>query len=250
MDWTTLRMFVRPATSFVRIEDLLHLDNQEVVGLFCPKNSKHLFFLRGRVVILKHQNVRNRLIENTIKIIAENGFDKTTTKAIVSGTGINEAYIYRDFADKEDLFVKVFEKLDEELLAKLMQHLPVIYMRELEYELRCRVFFDAIWKFLIDNKEKCLAFMRYYYSPYFKKYSADKHKQRYRPLVEKFSEAFIDEADVWMILNHVLDVMLSFAVKVHSDQMPNEDSYSEHVFRVVYRSIEQYFKKKEVPDND
>lgn len=199
---------------------------------------------------MKHQNVRNRLIENTIRIIAENGFDKTTTKAIVSGTDINEAYIYRDFSDKEDLFVKVFDKLDEELLAKLMQHLPVMYMQELEYELRCRVFFDAIWKFLINNREKCLAFVRYYYSPYFKKYSAVAHKQRYRPLVEKFSEAFIGEADVWMILNHILNVMLDFAVKVHNEQMPKDEIYAEHVFRVIYRSVEQYFKKEEVSKND
>ncbi len=199
---------------------------------------------------MKHQNVRNRLIENTIRIIAENGFDKTTTKAIVSGTDINEAYIYRDFSDKEDLFVKVFDQLDEELIAKLMQHLPVMYMSELEFEVRCRVFFTAVWKFLLGNKEKCLAFVRYYYSPYFNKYSADRHKQRYRPLVEKFSEAFIDEADVWMILNHILNVMLDFAVKVHNDHMSKEDSYSEHVFRVIYRSVEQYFKKEEVNNND
>ncbi len=199
---------------------------------------------------MKHQNVRNRLIENTIRIIAENGFDKTTTKAIVSGTDINEAYIYRDFSDKEDLFVKVFDQLDEELIAKLMQHLPVMYMSELEFEVRCRVFFTAVWKFLLDNKEKCLAFVRYYYSPYFNKYSADRHKQRYQPLVEKFSEAFIDEADVWMILNHILNVMLDFAVKVHNDHMSKEDSYSEHVFRVIYRSVEQYFKKEEVNNND
>ncbi|MBR3838962.1 MAG: TetR/AcrR family transcriptional regulator [Clostridia bacterium] len=199
---------------------------------------------------MKNQNVRNRLIENTIRIIAENGFDKTTTKAIVSGTDINEAYIYRDFSDKEDLFVKVFDQLDEELIAKLMQHLPVMYMSELEFEVRCRVFFTAVWKFLLGNKEKCLAFVQYYYSPYFNKYSADRHKQRYRPLVEKFSEAFIDEADVWMILNHILNVMLDFAVKVHNDHMSKEDSYSEHVFRVIYRSVEQYFKKEEVNNND
>ena len=221
-----------------------------MVGLFfINKISEHLI-LEREVVILKNQNVRNRLIENTIRIIAENGFDKTTTKAIVSGTDINEAYIYRDFSDKEDLFVKVFDQLDEELIAKLMQHLPVMYMSELEFEVRCRVFFTAVWKFLLDNKEKCLAFVRYYYSPYFNKYSADRHKQRYRPLVEKFSEAFIDEADVWMILNHILNVMLDFAVKVHNDHMSKEDSYSEHVFRVIYRSVEQYFKKEEVNNND
>lgn len=221
-----------------------------MVGLFfINKISEHLI-LEREVVILKNQNVRNRLIENTIRIIAENGFDKTTTKAIVSGTDINEAYIYRDFSDKEDLFVKVFDQLDEELIAKLMQHLPVMYMSELEFEVRCRVFFTAVWKFLLGNKEKCLAFVQYYYSPYFNKYSADRHKQRYRPLVEKFSEAFIDEADVWMILNHILNVMLDFAVKVHNDHMSKEDSYSEHVFRVIYRSVEQYFKKEEVNNND
>ena len=45
-----------------------------------------------------------------------------------------------------------------------------------------------------------------------------------------------------MILNHILNVMLDFAVKVHNDLMPKSDDYSEHVFRVVYVSVKQYFK--------
>ena len=192
---------------------------------------------------MKHYDVRNRLIDRTITVIAENGLDKTTTKAIVKGTDINEAYIYRYFSDKEDLLSHVFDTLDEELVAKVMQHLPVMYMRELEYELRCRVFFEAVWKFLLGNKEKCLAFVRYYYSPYFTKYSAESHKRRYVPVVEKFKEAFKDEADVWMILNHILNVMLDFAVKAHNGQMSKEDHYVEHVFLVIYASVKQYFRE-------
>ena len=199
---------------------------------------------------MKHRNVRDRLIENTIKVIAANGLDKTTTKAIVSGTGINEAYIYRDFADKEDLFVHVFDKLDDALQAKLMQHLPLMSMRELKRELRCRMYFDAVWKFLLGSKENCLAYVQYYYSPYFNKYSVKRHRQRYQPLIEKFSKEFVEEADVWMILNHILNVLLDFAVMVHNDHMSKEDAYAEHVFRVVYRSIEQYFKKEEGSDID
>lgn len=192
---------------------------------------------------MKHYDVQSRLIDRTIIVIAENGLDKTTTKAIVKGTDINEAYIYRYFNDKEDLLSHVFDTLDEELFNKVMQHLPVMYMRELEYELRCRVFFEAVWKFLLGSKEKCLAFVRYYYSPYFTKYSAESHKRRYMPVVGKFKDAFKDEADVWMILNHILNVMLDLAVKVHNDQMPNEDNYSEHVFRVIYASVKQYFRE-------
>lgn len=195
------------------------------------------------------QDMREKLIARTITVIATEGLDKTTTKAITTGTGINEAYIYRHFSDKKDLLSKAFDKLDDELVAKVMQHLPVMYMQELEYELRCRVFFEAVWKFLLGNKEKCLAFVQYYYSLYFTKYSAERHKQRYAPLVEKFKDAFIDEADVWMILNHILNVMLDFAVKVHNDQMPKDDDYAEHVFRVIYQSVKQYFKKNEESDS-
>lgn len=192
---------------------------------------------------MKHYNVRNRLIDRTIKVIAESGLDKTTTKAIVKGTDINEAYIYRFFKDKEDLLSNVFEKLDVELVEKAMQHVEVMYMQELEYELRCRIFFEAVWKFILGNKEKCLAFVRYYYSPYFEKHSAFKHKNRYVPLVKKFSEAFVEEANVWMLLNHILNVMLDFAVKVFSGAVDNNDDTAEHVFRLVYYSIRPYLKR-------
>ena len=195
------------------------------------------------------QDMREKLIARTITVIATEGLDKTTTKAITTGTGINEAYIYRHFSDKKDLLSKIFDKLDDELVAKVMQHLPVMYMQELEYELRCRVFFEAVWKFMLANKEHCLAFVQYYYSLYFTKYSAESHKRRYIPIVEKFKDAFKDEADVWMILNHILNVMLDFAVKVHNGQMPSEDNYSEHVFLVIYRSVEQYFRKSKESDS-
>lgn len=195
------------------------------------------------------QDMREKLIARTITVIANEGLDKTTTKAITTGTGINEAYIYRHFSDKTDLLSKTFDKLDDELVAKVTQHLPVMYMQELEYELRCRVFFEAVWKFMLGSKEKCLAFIRYYYSPYFTKYSVESHRKRYVPIVEKFKDAFKDEADVWMILNHILNVMLDFAVKVYNGEMPDSDNYSEHVFLVIYRSVEQYFRKSKESDS-
>ncbi len=195
---------------------------------------------------MRQENVRARLIESAIKTVAQNGLDKTTTKAIVSGTDINEAYIYSHFSGKEELLSKAFDSLDEELAAKIVQHLQIMSRYDMDHETRSRFFFFAVWNFLTGNREKCLAFVQYYYSPYFLKYSVELHKQRYLPLVQKFKRVFIDEADVWMILNHILNVMLDFAVKVHTGQMSEEDDYAEHVFRVIYRSVEQYFKKEEV----
>ncbi len=191
---------------------------------------------------MKHQNVRGKLIDNAISVIASEGLDKTTTKAIVKGTDINEAYIYRYFSDKEDLLSKVFDELDSELVAKVSQHVSVMYMQNFDYKTRCQIFFQAIWKFLLGNREKCLSYIRYYYSPYFNKYSVVNHRERYTPLVEKFTNAFKEEANVWMILNHILNVMLDFAVRVFEGDVPDNDDTAEHVFRLVYVSVQQYFK--------
>lgn len=198
---------------------------------------------------MKQDDLRAALIDGAIHVIAQNGLDKATTKAIGTATGINEGYIYRIFANKDQLFDAAFEHLDDQLVSKTLLHIDVMYMSEMDYETRCRIFFFAIWRFLIGNRNEILMYTHYYYSPYYKKYSSEKHKRRYIPLVEKFKDAFRDEADVWMILNHILNVMLDFAVKVHNDEMPNNDDYAEHVFRVIYQSVKQYFRTNEERDS-
>ncbi len=197
---------------------------------------------------MKQDDLRQALIDGAIHVIAQNGLDKATTKAISQATSINEVYIYRLFENKEKLFEKAFEHLDKQLLDKCLLHIDVMYMREMDYEIRCRIYFLAMWRFLVGNKDEIFMYVRYYYSPYFTKYSADEHKKRFAPLIEKFRPAFKDEADIWMILNHILNVILDFAVKVHNDQMPKEDNYAEHVFRVIYASVKQYFRNSKEGD--
>lgn len=197
---------------------------------------------------MKREEFRQKLIEGTIQVIAREGLDKASTKLIGQTTSTNEAYIYRCFNDKEDMFAKAFDTLDEELLSKTMKHVEVMYQVNMAFELRCRSYFFAIWAFLIGNRDRCLAYMQYFYSPYFIKYSAEDHKKRFAPLVTKFRAAFKDEADVWMILNLILNVAFDFAVKVHNHQMPDSDEYSEHVFRVIYAAVKQYFRNSEGSD--
>ncbi len=192
---------------------------------------------------MKRDETRRRLIEGAIRVIAKDGLDKASTKQIGIATSTNEAYIYRCFEDKNDMFAKTFDYLDEELFSTTIKHIDVMYIKNLEYETRCRFYFSKVWKFLLGNRDKCLTYVRYYYSPYFSAFSAETHKKRFAPLVSKFNDAFKDEADIWMILNHILNVMLDFAVKVHNGQMSDKDNYAEHVFRVIYRSVEQYFRR-------
>ena len=45
-----------------------------------------------------------------------------------------------------------------------------------------------------------------------------------------------------MILNHILNVLTDFAVKVFSNQVGDNDDTAEHVFRLVYYSVSPYLK--------
>ena len=194
---------------------------------------------------MRQEGIRQKLIDGTIHVIAREGLDKASTKQIGIVTATNEAYIYRCFADKEDMFAKAFDTLDDELFETTMENIDVMYKVEIPFVQRCRRYFFELWGFLLGNRDKCLTYMQYFYSPYFARRSAPDHMKRFLPLVARFKDAFIDEADVWMILNHILNVMLDFAVKVHNNQMPNSGIYAEHVFRVTYASVKQYFRNQE-----
>ena len=192
---------------------------------------------------MKHLNPKNDLIANTIKVIASEGLDKTTTKSIVRGTGINEAYIYRFFSDKEELLARTFDMLDDELVDVVSKNSEIMLEKNLEFEVRARLYFRAVWQFLLGNREKCVAYIRYFYSPYFKKHSDEAHKERFAEYTKYISSAFKEEANVWMILNHILNVMLDFAVKVFDGAVGDNEDTEEHVFRLVYVSVKQYFNK-------
>lgn len=182
------------------------------------------------------------LLGSTISVIARDGLDKTTTRAIATEANLNEAYIYQLFASKEDLFKEVFSTLDDELVSKILLHLPVMYMESMDFETRCHTLFFFCWRFILGNKDKCLCFIRYYYSPYFKKYSYDEHNKRYQSVLEKMIPAFRKKSNVWMLLNHILNTMLDFAVKVFNGDIKDNDDTAEHVFLVIYSSVKPYIE--------
>lgn len=56
----------------------------------------------------KERNARQAFIEGTVRVVARDGLDKTTTKAIATEAGLSEAYIYRCFESKEALLCAAF----------------------------------------------------------------------------------------------------------------------------------------------
>lgn len=49
------------------------------------------------------QEMRQVFIDSAVRVVARDGMEKTTTKAIASEAKLNEAYIYKCFSGKDDL---------------------------------------------------------------------------------------------------------------------------------------------------
>lgn len=199
---------------------------------------------------MKQEEICSRLIDSAIHVVANEGLHKATTKAISVHSGINETNIYRFFNDKEDLLAKAFTSLDCELVSKVMLHIQIMHMQKIDFKARCEFLFNSIWKFLLQNREKCVTFVRYYYSTYFEKYSLIDHRQRFQPLINEFDTALKPESNTWMILNHILSVMLDFAIKVFNKEVSDNEDTAKHVFMLVYSSIELYRRNPEAPDSE
>ncbi|MBP3632968.1 MAG: TetR/AcrR family transcriptional regulator [Oscillospiraceae bacterium] len=189
---------------------------------------------------MKPDDKHTALIEGAIHVIANEGIDRATTKRIGTYTGINEAYIYRCFKGKEDLFVQAFLQLDKEFVNHIMLQVRVMDREDLPFEVRCRKFFSAVWSFVLHERDRSVCYIQYYHSHYFAKYSLNGRRERFKPVLDRCSSAFKPQADVWRLLNHILDILFSSAEQVFQGELPDDEKTQEYVYCLIYCGIEPY----------
>lgn len=198
------------------------------------------------------QDIREILINNTIRLIAEGGFEKATTKAIThSGVSLpnikmNEVYIYRLFGSKEQLYSTAFECLDTEFLYALQDCIRQAHKLTGSTKEKLYFIFLHAWRFVLKNEARCRCYIRYYYSIYFNGKSLEQHNKIFEEILSEFTPLFKKEADVRSIMHSVLTTLLDFAVRVYNGDLEDNDTNTPHVFNVLYCTMMSYFNE-EIP---
>ena len=64
------------------------------------------------------KDTRTRIMENTFRLIAENGYDGTGMNLIAKESGVSKGDLYHHFKSKEDLLIKVMEHHWEKMTLK------------------------------------------------------------------------------------------------------------------------------------
>lgn len=197
----------------------------------------------------RESDVKELLIANAIRLIAEGGFEKATTKELAYSGGhlndfkMNEVYIYRYFGSKEALYEAAFMRLDREFYNLLMNEATEIGDFEDDTREKLYRYFLKVWSFLLGNEVKCRCYVRYYYSVYFKGASKETHKQHYKDMANAISPIFKKEADIVAILHSVFIMLFDFAIRVYNGEIDNNEVDRYHVFNVLYCMMVSYFNE-------
>lgn len=192
---------------------------------------------------------KEKLIEATVQIIAEHGLENLRTAEICKIAGVNVAYLYDLFENKDDLIAQAFAASDERFLKTILDNFPVLHYQSIDYEMRCRVLFMRCWEHIINRRMYTVFYVRYYYSSSFQKYAHDEHMKRYAGLIERMKPAFPETADVKVIMHHILDSLLGMAMKQINDPQESDEAAAETNFGIIFSVVKNYINQDVLKEN-
>lgn len=192
---------------------------------------------------------KEKLIEATVQIIAEHGLENLRTAEICKIAGVNVAYLYDFFENKDDLIAQAFAASDERFLKTILDNFPVLHYQSIDYEMRCRVLFMRCWEHIMNRRMYTVFYVRYYYSSSFQKYAHDEHMKRYAGLIERMKPAFPETADVKVIMHHILDSLLGMAMKQINDPQESDEAAAETNFGIIFSVVKNYINQDVLKEN-
>ena len=135
----------------------------------------------------RERNAKQAFIEGTVRVVARDGLDKTTTKAIATEAGLSEAYIYRCFESKEALLCAAFHMEDVAFAYFLKQNLVGIHIQNTPWKDRAFQLWSASWRFILGRRDDCLFYLRYYYSANCRTYAYEEHLQCFQGYLQRWN---------------------------------------------------------------
>jgi len=162
-------------------------------------------------------NTRDRILETSIELFAEKGFNGTTTKEIAERAEVNESLIFRHFSTKRELYGAIIErKIDEEPGIEMPLH-------EHKNSKDVRLIFTAIAERMFDKCGKDSSFIRLLhfsaleghelsdmffdtYVEYVNTLLCDYIEKRVKDKTfKKVNPLYASQAFIGMIVNHIIE---------------------------------------------
>lgn len=183
------------------------------------------------------QEMRQVFIDSAVRVVARDGMEKTTTKAIASEAKLNEAYIYKCFFGKDDLLSAALHMEDVNFANLLQKTLPIMHMPGLSWKERAYILWKKSWDLILSKPADCIFYIRYYYSASCRAHAYETHLACFQPLIEKASKSFKPGTHMDMLIHQIFSTMLFFASRVMNGELENSEETTQWAFEQIYSFV-------------
>ncbi len=186
---------------------------------------------------MEQQNIKQAFIDSAVRVVARDGMEKATTKAIAAEAKLNEAYIYKCFPSKDELLSEALHMEDVNFANFLQKTLPIMRMPGFSWKERAYILWKKSWEFILGIPDDCGFYIRYYYSASCRAHAYDVHLACYKPLIERAGKAFRPGTNMDMLIHQIFSTMLFFASRVLNGELENSEATTQWAFEQIYSFV-------------
>lgn len=188
------------------------------------------------------EEICRRLIRSVVNVVARDGMERTTVGALAAEAGISQSALYRCFTNKDDLLRKTLLSEDDGFVELVSELLPVLDERSLAWQERCWRLWKPVWGFIIDPKEDCVFYIRYYYSENFRRHAKEEHERKFDRLRERLRPYFLPGRRDLVLLHQAFETMLSYAYRVMTGELTNDEETCRIAFEQICNFLRPHFR--------
>ncbi|MDO5400340.1 MAG: TetR/AcrR family transcriptional regulator [Eubacteriales bacterium] len=185
------------------------------------------------------QDKRHALLCSAVRAVARYGMKDVSTRRISADAGVNDAYIYRYFQDKEDLLVQAFLLENQQFMAQAIKQIDQVRQSAPRESLdkRFETVFYAAWRYLLDRPEVCRFFLYYYLSPNFAQHARAPYRRQLDELAEKVRPLFASGEEAKQSLYALFVLLNAFAVQVLNGEQPDTPETGRRVLQMTFAAV-------------
>lgn len=173
-------------------------------------------------------------LKSAVRVVARDGLERVTTKAIAREAHLNEAYIYKCFSGKDELLDAALHQEDADYAAMLLDAAPVLFDTSRSWKERAFALWEQSWAFILEERDDCIFYIRFYFAALGMSSVFGKHMESYQSLLEQIRPFFKPDANIDMVIHQVFCTMLFFASRVMDGDLPDSDETTRWAFEQVY----------------
>lgn len=180
------------------------------------------------------QDMKQLFIDSAVHVVARDGLEKTTTKAIARQAKLNEAYIYKCFSGKDELLSLALQMEDKNFAEFLYETLPIMKMESLTWKERAFILWSKSWDFILEERDDCIFYINFYFAAIGVGSVYREHLLSYRPLIKRVAPAFKPGTNMDMLIHQIFCTMLFFASQVMNGDLPYNEDTTRYTFEQIY----------------